>query len=102
MGYILPITQYTYVNYHARELKDKKSVHHIGETYKVMFHTIQGDEHNHYDNNYNELEDREETEEEIMSHNHQVTRHERKSSYFIDKDTKASLTGKGSWMNQQV
>ena len=102
MGYILPITQHTYVNYHARELEDKKSAHHIGAAYKVMFNKIQGDEHNPYDNHYDKFEEVEEMGEENIKSNHQVTRHDRKSSYIIDKDTKASLTGKGSWMNQQV
>lgn len=102
MGYILPITQYTYMNYHAREIKDKKSVHHIGATYKVIFHKIQDSERPPYNNHYNIVKEIEEKEEETTKSIHQMTRHERKDNYIIDKATKASLTGKGSWMNQQV
>lgn len=102
MGYILPITQHTYINYHARELEDGKSAHHIDAVYKVMFNKIQSDGHNPYDNNNYELEEVEKTEEEIKSPHHSVTQHERETSYFIDKETKAGLTGKGKWMNQQV
>src|SRR5690625_6692651 len=41
MGYILPITQYTYVNYQARMMDSKKSPHYIGKPYKVVFNKIQ-------------------------------------------------------------
>lgn len=102
MGYILPITQYTYMNYHAREIKDKKSVHHIGATYKVMFHKIHDNERPPYNNLFNIAEKAEEKEGETTKSVHQMTRHERKDNYIIDKATKARLTGKGSWMNQQV
>lgn len=103
MGYILPITQHTYINYHARLLEDEKSPYHISATYKVMFNKIQGDAHDQYKHNQPKVEHTSDIEEdEVINPKHQVTQSTRSDSYLIDKTIKANLTGKGNWVNQQI
>lgn len=40
MGYILPVTHYTYQQYHRRIEKRKRSPHAIDATPRVVFHVI--------------------------------------------------------------
>lgn len=106
MGYILPITQYTYINYQARMLEGEKSPYYIDATYKVTLNKIQGDGHDQSKQNQYEVDESEEIDkmkgDEVLESEHQDAPFIRRNSYIIDKATKAILTGKGNWMNQQV
>lgn len=101
MGYILPITQHEYVNYHSRMIESKKSPHHIGEVYKVSFNKIEGDGHNPYTERQNveEIEEEEGVRERVTTN---VNRGSRGHRYYVDQETNALLTGKGQRMNLQV
>lgn len=100
MGYILPITQHTYINYHARMLESKKSPYYIGELYKVSFNTVHDDEHNPYnEGQWYEVQDEKQTMHASKRHH---PRSSQMSRYNVDQETKALLTGKGKLLNEQV
>ncbi len=102
MGYILPITQHEYVNYHARMIESKKSPHHVGEVYKVNFNKIEGDRHEPYTKHQN-IEEVEEEEREVRERGTKnFNRGSRGQRYYVDQETNALLTGKGQRMNLQV
>lgn len=88
MGYILPITHFTYNNYHYRVNHYKKSPHHVGATYKVIFHKI---------NNTYDLHEKNPTykrrEEEVKIPLQYLK---------INPIQKAELTGKGGQINEQI
>lgn len=102
MGYILPITQHTYVNYHQRMIESKKSPYYIGELPIVTFNTIEGDEYDPYTQRQ-KIEESEEKEEESQQHDQSnLLRGSRGHRYYVDSETNALLTGKGQQMNLQA
>lgn len=49
MGYILPITHYSYINYEHRMRKNEKSPHFVDKPSKVVFNSGNSDIENAYD-----------------------------------------------------
>lgn len=105
MGYILPITQYTYVNYHARMLESRKSPYYIDSTYKVMFNKIQNNRQSLYEKTENEIENNQDTNQLDKSETkslQQVTLNVPRNSHVMNTTEETALTGKGKWINQKV
>ena len=100
MGYILPITNDSYVNYHYRMLASRSSPHYIGRPNKISYPIIQQNQNDFYKQyqsfqiEQHSLANKKEMEERsIVNQNRDDT---------IDQQTVALLTGKGMRMNVRV
>ena len=100
MGYILPITQYTYVNYQARMMDSKKSPHYIGKPYKVVFNKIQQNHPDTYAQNRHYHMDKD--ERTTPSSKGDVSFEERVKNYNKNQETDFLLKEKGRHLNIQV
>jgi len=83
MGYILPVTPYTYTNYHYR-ITDKHQPHQINASYKVIFHKIEEMYDFHKKNYYPKANKMKEGTKTVPLH-----------SFQVDEKTRVKLTGKG-------
>lgn len=83
MGYILPVTHYTYQNYQRRIIKDNRSPHYIDAPHRVTFYKI-----NH---NFNE-----------KTTFYDVLKEKERELFQITKGEKAELTGKGKMINRRI
>lgn len=92
MGYILPITHYTYKNYQNRMKEKKESPHFIGSTYKVVFHKISS-EYEDQEKGLDILPLTEQVEEGVSGGI---------DFFHISKRQKAKITGKGGNINAQI
>lgn len=79
MGYILPITHYSYINYEHRMRKSEKSPHHVDKPFKVVFGERGSDIIEEYRSE--------------MSHNHFD------KAVKVKRHIKVELTGKGYHIN---
>lgn len=82
MGYILPITQYSYINYSYRMQKSDDSPHYVDKPFKVIFGEAS--------------EDMYQARQQYVSSNH----FER--SIHVEREEKSELTGKGKYVNVKV
>lgn len=98
MGYILPITNHSYVTYHYRMLASRSSPHYIGKPNKVMFPIIQQNQNEFYKQyqpfQIERLANKKEIEKQSRGNQN------RKDT--IDQQTVALLTGKGLRMNMRI
>ncbi|HLR70342.1 MAG TPA: hypothetical protein VK085_02795 [Pseudogracilibacillus sp.] len=87
MGYILPVTHYTYQNYHSRMVERKKNPHYVEAPFKVRFHKIDDT----YDFNK-------------RKNFHTILKEKKKQLEpdLIAEREKTVLTGKGRNINQQI
>lgn len=79
MGYILPVTHYSYINYGHRMRKSKESPHHIEKPFKVVFDITNA--------HVNVMDDR----KKETNHFDETVR--------VKQYVKAQLTGKGRKVN---
>lgn len=100
MGYILPITNHSYVNYHYRMLASRSSPHYIGEPNKITYPIIQQG-HNDF---YKQFQPHqiEQYQDESGETNRDSSSVNKKRHHIIDQEVKALLTGKGIMLNERV
>lgn len=98
MGYILPITQHTYQNYHYRMLESKSSPHNIGKLYKAVFQTVQREKEEFHNHSVQEEQLETFTKEKVTPFSQRQLR----DHYYVEQQEKAEMTGKGGVMNRQV
>lgn len=82
MGYILPITHYSYINYEHRMRKSDKSPHYIDKPSKVVFGVG--------------------SESVAKDFNHGKTDNHFERTVQVKSDVKVQLTGKGKHVNAEV
>lgn len=90
MGYILPITQYEYINYQARDMKDERQIQHVGKSYKVILRAKQDKLNN------------EGYQDKIFKKQQKVNYNKIKMNNQIDLMNYARMTGKGGIINEEV
>lgn len=83
MGYILPITHYTYNDYHRRIIKENRRPHYIDAPHRVNFYKI------------NREFDDEKTFNDIL-------KEKERELLYISAGEKAALTGKGNMINKKI
>ena|SRR5690625_4670628 len=100
MGYILPITNHSYVNYHYRMLASRSSPHYIGEPNKVTYPIIQQDYNDFY--KQFQLHQIDQYQDESEETNRDSSPVNKKTDHIIDQQAEALLTGKGIMLNERV
>ena len=90
MGYILPVTPYTYANYHYR-MAEKNQPHQINAPYKVVFHEIKETYDFHRKNHVPKESQMKEKPDTVPLY-----------SFQVDQVKKAEITGKGGVINKQI
>lgn len=91
MGYILPISQYEYVNYQVRDSKDKQQTQAVERPYKVILEAEQEKLLN--ENRYRQGKLSEQTQ---IEKNHAI------SNSQIDVMLYARITGKGGIIDKVI
>lgn len=82
LGYILPITQYSYINYSYRMQENDDRPHYVDKSFKVIF-----------DQKSNDMQN--ETREQMLSNHFE-------RNINVDLEEKVELTGKGKYVNVKV
>lgn len=90
MGYILPISQFEYIDYQRRVMKDKDDFQYIEKPYKVTFDMQQ---QFNYDHNFSN---------EMRRESKQVPSQEIKFSNPKKEQLISAITGKGSLFSESV
>lgn len=92
LGYILPISQYEYTNYQAREIKDKKQIKSVTKPYKVILEAEEKMLNNKYKN----------VQGKLNAHKRNLMSKRIPPSKQIDVMHYARLTGKGGIINEVI
>lgn len=82
MGYILPITHHSYINYEYRMRKNKKSPHYVEKPFKIKLET----EGNHFSHN---------DKEEVVKNHFEKT-------IYLPRHEKNKIIGKGHYINVAI